>query len=228
MDGSYVLCHVTLEHDSVKMIKICFCELSPFWRTFCCSGGRGCSWPGCAWPPPCGRGGCVSSGLPWCWISGHRGDIACRLDPPAPPRPGPWSQGSPHQTGAGSHTPPPETRGQLDLDNFDYWGVLWLYSKIKLIRSRIYSFLITSLMWTGVKSMPVSAMLLLTMSCSWVMKVVAGARRPVPGAPGMPGGRETSSGGSRVQCWAIRSRDSAPGPSWDTGTATENTSLWFR
>ena len=24
MDGSYVLCHVTLEHDSVKMIIACF------------------------------------------------------------------------------------------------------------------------------------------------------------------------------------------------------------
>ena len=57
---------------------------------------------------------------------------------------------------------------------------------------------LTSLMCTGVKSMPLSVMLLLTMSCSWLMKVVAGARRP--GAPGMPGGRETSSGGRRVQC----------------------------
>ena len=64
--------------------------------------------------------------------------------------------------------------------------------------------LLTSLMCTGVKSMPFcdSAMLLLTMSWSWLMKVaaVAGARRPGAEA-GAPGGtQETSSGGRRVQC----------------------------
>lgn len=106
-------------------------KLSPFWRTFCCSVGRGCSWRGCAWPRPCGRGGCGSSGWPWCWISGHTGDIACRPGPRAPLlHPDPWSPGSsenksshwlshregwplighsPRQPGAETRTPPPAT-----------------------------------------------------------------------------------------------------------------------